>query len=296
LVSAVIGRDIPENRTSLDTAERRPGRIVANVTRSVVSPPPPGYFAMEPLALMEFNAFLGTMPFLRLMPHGKGQPVLVLPGFTGSDRSTRPLRWVLRRWGFSVHGWLLGANTGPHPHIVDGMVARLDELRRRYGTEVTVVGWSLGGIYARELARRHPDAVRQVITLGSPFRLRAGDRSSASWLYDRIGPQDDPMVHLPEEAERPSLTVPATAIYTRTDGIVRWHACIESTGPQRENIEVVGTHSGLGTNVGAVVAILDRLAQPEGSWRPFRVPPALRHLYRRPAQWREPRSPARAEA
>jgi hypothetical protein len=79
-----------------------------------------------------------------------------------------------------------------------------------------------------------------------------------------------------------------TSIYTRTDGIVRWHTCIEAEGPERENICVIGTHNGLGFNLAAVVAIADRLRQPEGTWTPFRPPPRLRLLYRRPDAWRPP--------
>ena len=169
----------------------------------------------------------------------------------------------------------------------DGIRRRIEEVHDRHGTKVSLVGWSLGGIYARELARDHADAVRQVITLGSPFRFRDGDRSSASGWYDLVAPRLDPFPgRATAEEARPPLTVPATAIYTRTDGIVRWHACIEAAGPRRESIEVRGTHSGLGFNLAAIVAITDRLAQPEGTWSPFRPPAALRYLYRRPVSWR----------
>ena len=228
---------------------------------------------LEQRVLFEYGAFLGLGPLLRLLPKGDGHPVLVLPGFTGSDRSTAPLRRVLRSKGYWVHGWNLGANVGPHRRIVRGIQRRIEELHDRHKTKVSLVGWSLGGIYARELARDHTEAVRQVITLGSPFRLRDGDRSSASRWYDMVAPRQDPFPgrELGEE-NRPPLSVPSTAIYTRTDGIVRWHACIETDGPQRESIEVRGTHSGLGFNLAAIVAMTDRLAQPEGTWAPFRPP------------------------
>jgi pimeloyl-ACP methyl ester carboxylesterase len=257
------------------------------MARKLVKPPRPSLQILEQLAILEYGAICATAPGLSIRRDGDGSPVLVLPGFAGTDQSTAVLRSVLRRRGYRVHGWGLGRNVGPHPRVVDGLRRRLDDLACRYGTTVSVVGHSLGGVYARELARSDPASVRQVVTLGSPFRLRTGDRTSASWLYDMIGPREDPYFTLtPPEHERPPLEVPATAVYTKTDGVVRWQACIEAEGDLRQNIRVVGTHTGMACNLGAIVAILDRVAQPEGSWRRFRPPPWARHLYRAPAIWR----------
>jgi pimeloyl-ACP methyl ester carboxylesterase len=257
------------------------------MARPPLKPPSLSLMWLEQRVLFEYGAFLGAGPLLRLLPKGDGHPVLVLPGFTASDRSTVPLRRVLRSKGYWVHGWQLGANVGPHRRIVNGIQRRIEELHDRHGTKVSLLGWSLGGIYARELARDHADAVRQVITLGSPFRFRDGDRSSASRWYDLVAPRQDPFPgRATVEEQRPPLAVPATAVYTRTDGIVRWHACIEAAGPLRESIEVRGTHNGLGFNLAAILAITDRLAQPEGQWAPFRPPAALRYLFPRPVSWR----------
>jgi pimeloyl-ACP methyl ester carboxylesterase len=242
---------------------------------------------MEQFANLEFGAFLAASPLLRLIGRGDHHPVLVLPGFTGGDRSTVPLRAFLRGQGYWVHGWHLGSNIGPHRHIVEGMEKRLDALHRRHGKKVSVIGWSLGGIYARELARQWPEKVRQVITLGSPYRFREGDRSNASDLYDRLAPREDPWPgHDLREEHRPPLEVPSTSIYTRTDGIVRWHGCIDGEGPNCENIEVRGSHSGLGHNPAVLYVVADRLAQPEGTWAPFRAPSWTRsRIYPRPAVW-----------
>jgi pimeloyl-ACP methyl ester carboxylesterase len=167
------------------------------------------------------------------------------------------------------------------------MDRRLRELHNRHETTVALIGWSLGGVYARELARIHPHAVRQVITLGSPYHFRPGDRSNASVLYDFMAPSQDTFLPQTEsEDSRPPLPVPATSIYTRTDGMVRWHACIDTAGPTAENVEVWGSHTGLGFNVAAMVAISDRLGQEDGCWAPFRPPAALRCLFPTPAAWR----------
>jgi pimeloyl-ACP methyl ester carboxylesterase len=163
----------------------------------------------------------------------------------------------------------------------------LTSLHERHDATISVIGWSLGGIYAREIARQHPEAVRQVITLGSPFRMRPGDKSWASGLYDQINGKGvlPPGMEVPEEEKAP-LTVPATAIYSRTDGVVRWHRCIEAAGPQRESIEVRGSHSGLGHNPAVLIAVTDRLARREGAWKPFRPPLGTAQLFPKPSTWR----------
>lgn len=245
--------------------------------------------ALENLAAVELWSAVPTLPLVGLARCGDGHAVLVLPGFTSSDSGTWYLRNVLRMKRFDAHGWGLGTNVGPHPRVVRAMQRRLLALADRTGRSVSLVGWSLGGIYARELARSHPDHVRVVVTLGSPFHLRDDDRSSAELLYRRLAPRRDPFPgRLHREHHRDPMPVPTTSIYTRTDGVVRWHACIDETGPTSENIEVRGTHSGLGFNAAALLAVVDRLAQPAETWRPFTPPLAVRHLYPAPASW-EPR-------
>lgn len=252
------------------------------------SAPSPLLAVMESRALFELGAVFAASPLLRLIGRGDEHPVLVLPGFMGGDPSTGPLRGVLRAQGYWAHGWTLGRNLGPTTEIVEGMAARLSMLAERHDRSVSLVGWSLGGIYARQLARAMPDRVRQVITLGSPFRMSEADRSRASALYDRLKPMHDPdRVAFGPESDRPPLTVPATSIYTRTDGIVRWWQCLESDGPRRENIEVRGSHTGLGFNPAAIYAISDRLAQPPDDWRPFQAPLGFRRSFPRPSTWNE---------
>jgi pimeloyl-ACP methyl ester carboxylesterase len=252
--------------------------------RSSVRPPPLLLGALEQQrALAELVGYGMSLPVLRRMPAGDGHPVLVLPGFLADDWSTVALRSVLRSRGYEVHRWGLGRNLGPRVALVDGLDRLLARIHGDTGRRVSLVGWSLGGIYARALARWHPDAVRQVITLGSPFRMRPGDRSNASGMFDRLNP--GPQLPRLEDIETEPLPVPSTAIYTRTDGVTRWHLCIEERHDRAENIEVRGSHCGLGHNPAVILAVGDRLAQPEGAFRPFVPPPGLASLYPPPTWW-----------
>ncbi len=237
--------------------------------------PWPGLLLLESRVLLELAALAPAYPLLQRAPRGDGHPVLVLPGLMASDLSTRPLRGFLRGRGYAAHGWKLGRNLGPQPEIARAMAERLHELYVRAGRRVSLVGWSLGGIYARELARRFPTLVRQVITLASPFR----DVSATNVPAFLRTTAENGSRRLPEERElRAALAepvpVPSTAIYSRTDGIVAWQSCREEDGPQRESIEVATSHLGMGHHPVVLLTIADRLALPEGEWRPFHPPHA----------------------
>jgi pimeloyl-ACP methyl ester carboxylesterase len=218
------------------------------------SAPHLGLLLLEgPRAFFEASLLLPSAPLLARAPRGDGQPVLVLPGFAASDASTEVLRAYLRALGYRTHGWGLGRNVGPGDGLGRLLAGRLLALQRRYARRVSLVGWSLGGVYARELAKREPRSVRQVISLGSPFGGRVD----------------------------PPPPIPSTAIWSRTDGIAPWRACVESEGAQAENIEVVASHCGLGFHPAVLYAIADRLAQPEGAWRPFDRSALPRAIYPR---------------
>ena len=227
--------------------------------------PSPALLALEARAWLEFASLIPAFPLLRAAPRGDGHPVLVLPGWLASDRSTQALRWFLRDRGYHTHGWRLGRNHGPSSAIVAGMAERLAGLRRRHGRPVSLVGWSLGGVYARELSRRYPADVRQVITLASPFR----DPDATNAMITRLAGKRPPRSPDVLARLRSPLSVPTTAIYSRTDGIVAWQSCVEPRGPQSESIEVGTSHCGMGHHPAALLVIADRLAQPEGTWRHF---------------------------
>lgn len=246
------------------------------VSNSSVRPPSALLLALEARGLWELNAFFASYPLLRRAPRGDGHPVLVLPGLAASDVSTRPLRALLKDLGYSAHGWKQGQNRGPRAGVEAATEARLEDLANRHGRRASLIGWSLGGIYARELARRRPELVRQVITLGSPFASEP--MATNAWrLYEALSGRDAGDWPDREAMKRPP-PVPSTAIYSRTDGVVAWQGCRELESATTDNIEVEGSHCGLGHNPVALYAIADRLAQPEDGWRPFdrsRLPSCL---------------------
>lgn len=212
-----------------------------------------------------------SSPALRRAPRGDGHPVLVLPGFTGSDVSTRVMRAFLRRLGYYVHAWRLGRNWGPTDYILDGLATRFASLGEEHGAKLTLIGHSLGGIYARELTRRAPDRVRHVVTLGSPVRWRRDSDSVVAPLYRSLRRIHSERArdarrldgdHLPDR-------VPLTAIFSRTDGVVSWRSCVFEPDSLHECIEVRGSHTGLIHNVASLLVVADRLAQPDGKWVPF---------------------------
>ena len=234
----------------------------------------------EARAITHLGELICMAPWLLSTPRGDGHPVLVLPGFMANSRSTFPLRRYLKDRGYAAHRWKQGRNLGFSDELLHGMESRLLELADRYRMPVSVLGWSLGGVYARELARLHPDRVRCVITLGSPIAANRGG-TSIEWLYEWVAGHSPK--HLPAEMiERLSQTptVPTTAIYSRSDGIVHWQASVELLAHERvENIEVYGSHVGLGFNPSVYLAVADRLAVEPEHWKPFSPPRIFRSLY-----------------
>ncbi len=225
-----------------------------------------------PRALMELGSLPLAAPLLWSAPRGDGHPVLVLPGFIASDISTGLLRRYLRQLGYDAHAWQLGRNLGPKSIGWQGekLIERLEAVHAATGKKISIVGWSLGGILARQLARRRPDLVRQVISLGSPFT--GNPRATNVWrAYEAVTGQKlkDPDTKRQLRESQDAPPVPSTAIYSKGDGIVAWQNCVEPECATTDNIEVNGSHVGLGVNPVVLYAVADRLAQPEGEWKPF---------------------------
>ena len=238
-----------------------------SVAAQTLSPPSKTLMLLEGRrAVHELGAFFGALPLLSLAPAGDGHPVLVLPGLVAADGSTRPLRTFLQTRGYAVCGWRLGRNLGLRNGVQEAMVDLVHELNDTRGRTVSLVGWSLGGLYARQLAKMMPERVRQVITLGSPFA--AGPKATNAWrLYEmasgRRADEEDPRFGGSLTTAPP---VPTTAIFSRTDGICAWQGCREEATVMSESIEVESSHCGMGHHPAVVYAVADRLAQAEGEW------------------------------
>lgn len=241
-------------------------------TRERGARPPSRLLALaEPgRAIGELASFYALRPLLGMLPKGDGHGVLVLPGFMAGDYSTLPLRNLLRDLGYDAVGWNLGRNVHVDDARVSAMMECVDALFERTGRKVSIVGWSLGGVFARELAKQAPEKVRLVISLGSPIsddRNHTNARRLFEWLN---GDEPEPMRAGKFRKLGDAPPVPTTSILTKTDGIVHWRGSVQHGGGKVENIEVHASHCGLGVNPAAVYAIADRLAQPEGAWKPFR--------------------------
>ncbi|GAA3884158.1 alpha/beta hydrolase [Saccharothrix violaceirubra] len=239
------------------------------------------WYLTEPTrAVVDLGRFATTRALLRSAPTGDGHTVLVLPGLAGTDLTTTVLRRFLVGLGYDVHGWGLGWNLGPSEPALRGMRELLGRLAAR--APVSLVGWSLGGIFARELARERPELVRQVVTLGSPYRLTDLRDTRVNPLYRFLARLSSAVVAPPPaEAGRPPFPVPATSLYSKSDGIVPWRSCREEPGGHGESVEVVCSHLGYAHNPAVLWAVADRLAQPAGGWRPFVPPAGLAGMYPR---------------
>jgi pimeloyl-ACP methyl ester carboxylesterase len=246
------------------------------------------YLLAEGRAPLEAATIVPTLPMLLRAPRGDGHHVVAIPPFGAGDAFTTVLRAYLGRLGYTVHRWGRAEILALH-RLNTVAVKRLREVAAESGGEVSLIGHSLGGIYAREVARAAPEYVRRVITVGSPF---GGDlKSNVVWpMYESITGtriKSIPKKTLTDMNE--PLPVPSTAIYSRSDGVVNWYSCIDREAPDAENIEVPGSHIGLLHNPAALYVIADRLAQPAGTHEPFQAPAWLR-LFARPGAWRRPRT------
>lgn len=226
--------------------------------------------ALEFRAFWEFGALLPAWPLLARAPKGDQHSVVVFPGLSASDGSTMPLRRYLDSLGYQTSGWEQGFNFGPRAGVLEAARAQVRRAFEDSGRKVSLIGWSLGGVYARELAKELPHMVRSVITLGTPFA--GSHRSTNAWrIYELASGRK-----VAGESENYDLPapppVPTTSIYSRSDGIVAWQGSIQKPSRdnlQTENVEVVASHVGLGLNPSAWWAVADRLAQPEGRWQAF---------------------------
>jgi pimeloyl-ACP methyl ester carboxylesterase len=246
-------------------------------------PPPSPLLALTEahravLEIMTLN--LSRRRLQRLAPAGDGHPVMVLPGFLGDDGYNSAFRRFLISLNYASHGWGMGRNLGPRDGVLEGLRERVLYLADRYEGPVSLVGHSLGGIFARELAREFPDRVRQVISLGSPFGRGRMGASIPARLFSALNPPEE--LPVDQEIIHHPPPVPTTAIYSKGDGIVHWKTTLhEDSHPRTQSIRVYGSHCGMTLNPLIWYLVAERLAVPEGTWRPFEQSRLRRLFYPR---------------
>ncbi|MCE9508002.1 MAG: alpha/beta fold hydrolase [Alphaproteobacteria bacterium] len=224
---------------------------------------------------IEYKDLLAKWPVLKQkMPQGDGHPVLIIPGFTANDGTITPLCDALKEKGYNAHTWGRGRNLGLNDKTAKHLRERLEKLYTENGNQkVTLIGHSLGGFYARELAREFPDMVRDVITIGTPFGVGIDKKSVLPPVRALIEKLNGGKVSLkdPDMAQR-LLTpppVPTTSVFSKTDLVAGWKVCLNPAAPEAENVEVKASHVGLIYSADTFAVVMDRLAQPEGSWKPY---------------------------
>lgn len=237
--------------------------------------PPSRIFTLaEGRALFELGAFIAATPLLSRLPQGDGHAVMTLPGFMATNGSTVPMRRLLAKLGYDAHGWNSGRNIRVDEELIERLEIQLTDLYRQTGRKVSLVGWSLGGVLARELAKMHSEKVRLVVSLGSPISDDRGHTNAARLFKLFNGDQPEKLRGGRFSGLDRAPPVPTTSVFTRTDGVVHWRGSVQHPENAHdehpcENIEVYASHCGLGVNPSVMVALADRLAQPEGEWRPF---------------------------
>lgn len=243
-----------------------------------VGPPSTLASLLEGRFLLEAALLPAALPLLMEAPHGDEHPVLLLPGFMTGEATLGVLKLFLKNKGYSVHTWGLGVNIGFRSKHVDALPQIIRYLHHTTGQKVSLVGWSLGGVFAFYGALSAPECVRSIITLGSPVSVdSSGNQSPPTmrFLYRLVSHRLGASAHLMQPRvktlrERRQLALPTSCLYSLTDGVVPpQEATIDGDPALHENIRVPGSHVGLVIN-GIVLAIIaNRLAEPEGQWKPF---------------------------
>lgn len=244
---------------------------------------------IEPRVLLELVAVPCQLPLLARTPHGDGHPVLLLPGFMADEVTLVALKLFLESRGYEVHTWGFGRNVGFSSRHASALEQKIRYLHHRAGRKVSLVGWSLGGMFAMYGANEAPECVRSVVTMGSPVS------------FDPVGSQSPPLVkalyrlishplgtaaHVSHRRAKKlrgpkDLPVPISCLYSLSDGVVPpQEATIDGNPALHENIRVPGSHLGMGFNPIVLWILADRLAQPEGRWRPFAPSGLAGRLYR----------------
>jgi pimeloyl-ACP methyl ester carboxylesterase len=223
--------------------------------------PPPNWRRVHEMASL-FSRFWHSFGHLRPRGPLEGPPALVIPGFVASDRTTLALRRGMAAAGWRVHGWDMGWNLGARADTVDRLASRLDEVST--SEPILVVGWSLGGLFARELARAFPERVRAVVTLGSPF---SGDpRQNNVWqLYEWVAKHKVDEPPIPRITDKPPVA--HLALWSSRDGLIAPRAARGLPDERDKAVEFKCTHMGFGVSIPVVrrvVREIDEFLEEQG--------------------------------
>ena len=242
--------------------------------RVTAKPPALGYAIAElPRALFELVCLLPAHLFLKRAPRGDGHPVITLPGYRSDDTAMLALRRYLARWGYAPYPWGLGANLGIGYQRIDyekRMLEKLESIVEKHGEPATLIGWSQGGVIAREVTKQKPELVRQVIVLGSPL-ADAPEATTLFRIFRRTSAEEitNELMSVMREVASPLPNVRCICIYSNSDGIVSADIAQDLVSPNVENIRVSSSHLGMAVNPVVLFIIADRLSQPEDDWKPF---------------------------
>jgi len=253
------------------------GKLQRELPTHPAKPPHRFWTFSEGRAMFEFGAFYAMRPLMAALPKGDGHSVMTLPGFMATNNSTVPMRGLLNSLGYDAHGWDSGRNVRVNEELISKLEDQLDRLFEESGRKVSLIGWSLGGVLARELAKLKPEKVRLVMSLGSPISDDRSHTNAARLFKFFNGEEPEAMREGQFRGLDVAPPVPTTSVLTKTDGVVHWRGSVQhpekASGAPTENIRVFASHLGLGVNPSVMIAIADRLAQAEGEWTPFKPEP-----------------------
>ncbi len=234
-----------------------------------------------PLALLGTEPFRAAMEFARhrfAKPDpakpGDGHPVIIFPGLGADGKSVAILRKYCRDLGYDACDWGQGFNTGPKGDLdtwLHTLKSQVNDLLADHSQQATLIGWSLGGLYAREIGKLMAPRVRQVITIGTPFNAEA-DLTNVGWLFRLLSGNSSTIDPVLSQRLRTPPPMRTTSIYSRSDGVVAWQACRhDKVSHLVHEIEVDSSHIGMGWNLDVLTAVADRLSQPAGKWRRYAI-------------------------
>lgn len=254
-----------------DTPQRAAVGLTRCVALAAVQRPSLALLGAEPFrAALEFAFNMLERP--TNTPPGDGHPVVIFPGLGADGRSVATLRDHCRALGYDAFDWGQGFNTGPHGDLdvwLDTLKSQVVGLLAGHRQPATLIGWSLGGLYAREVGKLMAPQVRQVITIATPFNADA-DHTNAGWLFRLLSGGSTVIAPALSKRLRTPPPLRTTSIFSKSDGVVAWQTCRhDKRSALVHEIEVGGSHIGMGWNRDVLAAVTDRLAQPAGPWRSF---------------------------